>query len=535
MGFLQKNFLVFKMSIRFLKLSLASPDSIRSWTERILPNGKKVGKILKGDLIDYKNGLPIRDGLSCERIFGPMVSFTCSCGRFKCIETRGVYIVHDTLRSSRQISPDITHKNKQSSFLQWSNTNFQPPLSELEETKDQPYKAIQNWDQTKSQSNRVTELVYIVPSLRPVTKFWGGKGVAFQISQKFSRMSSREFRLLNYFLSNISGSNTLIINQNDRLVGPHVDFLPLWRGHPTPRLFGEPGPCRDIRSLPNQGWVVPSGSLPLFRLFSGGFPSTFGLYHGKNQGGSPLIRSLLRPVYKRFSLGTKTNLHDLLKTLYTFIFQIVIQSWDWKTRYFEKTRHLSIGSLQTKSGLGDDVQYPEPKFIGSRLPIWGGHHNFDFRHLTVFQDGWILNNPGSVYHWNNIAFLAKMFDGKSYKKIKRNRTKQTIKIEKPGLGFTRPLYVWFKNRRLPLSDRYRGKITNKLGDSTNFSRFYLKQDNFFKTTRDFLVMLGFSHGLDFPFKTEKKTNGLNLQKSSTIAGEKKAGSFTAKKIWCLRS
>ena len=83
------------MTIRFLKLSLASPESIRSWTERTLSNGNKVGKILKGDLIDYKNGLPIRDGLNCERIFGPVVSYRCSCGRFKCFETRGIHIVHD--------------------------------------------------------------------------------------------------------------------------------------------------------------------------------------------------------------------------------------------------------------------------------------------------------------------------------------------------------------------------------------------------------------------------------------------------------
>ena len=116
------------MTIRFLKLSLASPESIRSWTERILPNGKKVGKILKGDLIDYKNGLPIRDGLSCERIFGPMVSFTCSCGRFKCIETRGIHIVHDTFRTPRQASPVVTRQNKR-----WGEPVNSEPIQTLEQ------------------------------------------------------------------------------------------------------------------------------------------------------------------------------------------------------------------------------------------------------------------------------------------------------------------------------------------------------------------------------------------------------------------
>nr|UIB38900.1 hypothetical protein [Trentepohlia sp. YN1317] len=105
------------MTIRFLKLSLASPESIRSWTERTLSNGNKVGKILKGDLIDYKNGLPIRDGLNCERIFGPVVSFTCSCGRFKCFETRGIHIIHDygiTTRFDKVVKTNPTKKSESS-------------------------------------------------------------------------------------------------------------------------------------------------------------------------------------------------------------------------------------------------------------------------------------------------------------------------------------------------------------------------------------------------------------------------------------
>nr|YP_010260948.1 RNA polymerase beta' subunit [Trentepohlia sp. BN17]UIB38702.1 RNA polymerase beta' subunit [Trentepohlia sp. BN17] len=115
------------MTIRFLKLSLASPESIRSWTERTLSNGQKVGKILKGDLIDYKNGLPIRDGLNCERIFGPVVSFTCSCGRFKCFETRGIHIIHDygftTRFDNKEKSNAISIKNYQNQALSESFRN----------------------------------------------------------------------------------------------------------------------------------------------------------------------------------------------------------------------------------------------------------------------------------------------------------------------------------------------------------------------------------------------------------------------------
>ena len=96
------------MSIRSAKLSLASPESILSWTERSLPNGKKVGEVLKSDLINYKNGLPVRDGLSCQRIFGPIVSFTCSCGRFKCIESNnnGINVIRDTWRKNLGLAGD---------------------------------------------------------------------------------------------------------------------------------------------------------------------------------------------------------------------------------------------------------------------------------------------------------------------------------------------------------------------------------------------------------------------------------------------
>ena len=67
--------------VRAIKISLASPDQIRSWS---------YGEVKNPETIDYKTYKPKNDGLFCERIFGPTRDYECSCGKFKGIKHRGV-------------------------------------------------------------------------------------------------------------------------------------------------------------------------------------------------------------------------------------------------------------------------------------------------------------------------------------------------------------------------------------------------------------------------------------------------------------
>jgi hypothetical protein len=64
-----------------IQIGLASPDQIRQWAERELPNGKKTGRVANPKTVDYKTLKPVRDGLFCERIFGPVKDCFCSCGK----------------------------------------------------------------------------------------------------------------------------------------------------------------------------------------------------------------------------------------------------------------------------------------------------------------------------------------------------------------------------------------------------------------------------------------------------------------------
>ncbi len=64
-----------------LKISIASPEQIRSWS---------FGEVKKPETINYRTFKPERDGLFCARIFGPVKDYECLCGKYKRMKYRGV-------------------------------------------------------------------------------------------------------------------------------------------------------------------------------------------------------------------------------------------------------------------------------------------------------------------------------------------------------------------------------------------------------------------------------------------------------------
>ncbi|GAB4279314.1 MAG: DNA-directed RNA polymerase subunit gamma [Oscillatoriaceae cyanobacterium] len=74
----------------YVKIGIASPERIRQWGERILPNGQVVGEVTKPETINYRTLKPEMDGLFCERIFGPAKDWECHCGKYKRVRHRGI-------------------------------------------------------------------------------------------------------------------------------------------------------------------------------------------------------------------------------------------------------------------------------------------------------------------------------------------------------------------------------------------------------------------------------------------------------------
>jgi len=64
-----------------VRIQLASPKKIRDWSN---------GEVTKPETINYRSFKPERDGLFCERIFGPVKDWECQCGKYKRIRYRGV-------------------------------------------------------------------------------------------------------------------------------------------------------------------------------------------------------------------------------------------------------------------------------------------------------------------------------------------------------------------------------------------------------------------------------------------------------------
>jgi DNA-directed RNA polymerase subunit beta' len=74
----------------YVKIGLASPERIRQWGERTLPNGVVVGEVTKPETINYRTLKPEMDGLFCERIFGPSKDWECWCGKYKRVRHKGI-------------------------------------------------------------------------------------------------------------------------------------------------------------------------------------------------------------------------------------------------------------------------------------------------------------------------------------------------------------------------------------------------------------------------------------------------------------
>ncbi len=69
------------MTFDAIKIGLASPEKIREWSR---------GEVLKPETINYRTLKPERDGLFCEKIFGPNKDWECHCGKYKKIRYKGV-------------------------------------------------------------------------------------------------------------------------------------------------------------------------------------------------------------------------------------------------------------------------------------------------------------------------------------------------------------------------------------------------------------------------------------------------------------
>jgi len=118
-----------------MRISLASPETIKEWS---------YGEVTKAETINYRSYKPEPDGLFCEKIFGPVKDWECSCGRYKKPRYRGVKcdrcgveVTHSRVRRSRmghiELAVPVSHiwyfkSRKINKLLDITNLNLERVL-----------------------------------------------------------------------------------------------------------------------------------------------------------------------------------------------------------------------------------------------------------------------------------------------------------------------------------------------------------------------------------------------------------------------
>nr|YP_009407321.1 RNA polymerase beta' subunit [Aldrovanda vesiculosa]ASA46279.1 RNA polymerase beta' subunit [Aldrovanda vesiculosa]QBC71177.1 RNA polymerase beta subunit [Aldrovanda vesiculosa] len=129
-----------------LQIGLVSPQQIRAWATKILPNGEIVGEVTKPNTFHYKTNKPEKDGLFCERIFGPIKSGICACGNYgvigeekeypKFCEQCGVEFVDSRIRRYQmgyiKLACPVTHVWYLKRLPSYIANFLDKPLKELE-------------------------------------------------------------------------------------------------------------------------------------------------------------------------------------------------------------------------------------------------------------------------------------------------------------------------------------------------------------------------------------------------------------------
>nr|QGQ56144.1 RNA polymerase beta' subunit [Monimopetalum chinense] len=129
-----------------LRIGSVSPQQISAWANKILPNGEIVGEVTKPHTFHYKTNKPEKDGLFCERIFGPIKSGICACGNYRVIgdekedlnfcEQCGVEFVNSRIRRYQmgyiKLACPVTHVWYLKRLPSYIANLLDKPLKELE-------------------------------------------------------------------------------------------------------------------------------------------------------------------------------------------------------------------------------------------------------------------------------------------------------------------------------------------------------------------------------------------------------------------
>ena len=202
--------------VKLITIGLASPEKIRQWAEKTLPNKTVLGQVTNANTLHHKTFKPQKGGLFCERIFGPLKDFQCACG-----------ITIPTPVSSNSIRSNIANGSIEQSQ---SPMDFlaKPMVSTLQGPTAQVTRKFCNKcdvEYTWSVIRRY-QLGYI-QLVSPVTHVWYLKGSPSYLSILLD-MKKRHLEYVTYCTESITLENSLKGNTS-RLTKIPSQMLEMWK------------------------------------------------------------------------------------------------------------------------------------------------------------------------------------------------------------------------------------------------------------------------------------------------------------------
>src|SRR5436189_26936 len=183
-----------------IRISLASPDKIRSWSH---------GEVTKPETINYRTFKPERDGLFCARIFGPVADWECLCGKYKRMKHRGV--IRDKI-DVEELVEDLRHRMKDETSQQ-KKLKFSKRLkvaSSFMRSGNKP-----EW--------MILDVIPVIPpELRPLVPLDGGRFATSDLNDLYRRVINRNNRLKRLLELN---APEIIIRNERRMLQEAVDAL----------------------------------------------------------------------------------------------------------------------------------------------------------------------------------------------------------------------------------------------------------------------------------------------------------------------
>src|SRR2546428_486773 len=230
-------------SFDYIQIRIASPEEIRGprdskERERLELQGQRTwwswGEVTKPETINYRSFKPERDGLFCERIFGPVKDWECHCGKYKRIRYRGVICdrcgVEVTLSKVRrermghiELAVPVAHI--------WFFKTLPSPMGNLLDMTLRDlerviyytnYVVIEPGKQEVQDKELLDEVPVIPPDLRPLVPLDGGRFATSDLNDLYRRVINRNNRLQKLILHR---APEVILRNEKRMLQEAVDAL----------------------------------------------------------------------------------------------------------------------------------------------------------------------------------------------------------------------------------------------------------------------------------------------------------------------